>query len=256
MDVSEMPTRPELVAKAATSPEDYSNDTIADPVGAAVRENSAESSRYPFWALETFEASGTNIFGKRFVGGEGLIPRRSYLDELLEIMHDSLSDENMAGMMELARKSHSEKMVAIIETLQPLLTKEELSSECRWEVFVSPFGNMAHKYHAKRIIKKAIYAKNLRKLEEAPDSVLPDFLASQQEKMLDTAATCGMYHILAERMREINGNKPFNLSMPSIEYNLKLETQSTADWITGQNATNDKVKLVSLEALKSFNIAC
>jgi hypothetical protein len=256
MDVSEMTTRPELVAKAATSPEDYSKDTIADPVGAAIRENSAESSRYPFWALETFEASGTNIFGKRFVGGEGLIPRRSYLDELLEIMHDSLSDENMAGMMELARNNHGTQIDAIIDTLEPLLTAKELSAECRWEVFVSPFGNMAHKYHAKRIIKKAIYAKNLRKLEEAPDSVLPDFLASQQEKMLDTSATCGMYHILAERMREINGNKPFNLSMPSIEYNLKLETQSTADWITGQNATNDKVKLVSLEALKSFKIAC
>lgn len=38
MDVSEMLTRPEMVTDPVTSPDDYRGDTIADPIGNAIRQ--------------------------------------------------------------------------------------------------------------------------------------------------------------------------------------------------------------------------
>ena len=167
-------------------------------------------------------------------------------------------------MYTLARATYTTQIELILQQVQPLLEDHKLSNEFKWNILIQPFSDMAHKLHAQRIVRKNTYQRSMLKLESAPDSVLPDYLASQQEKMLDTSALCGFYDILASELRlrattayGFKGKNTFTASVKAIEYQIKSETQSTAEYIA-KGYTQDKAnkQTISLDALKSFNIAC
>ena len=258
MDVSEMLTRPEMVTDPVTSPDDYRGDTIADPDGASIRETSAEVSRYPFWALEIYQASGTNIFGKKFKdNAESLRPRDSYIEELVSRIEPALSESNLEGMIKLTDATYESQLQTVISSVGELLHNDELSKEFKWNILVQPYSDMAHKLHAQRVIRKYTYERSLDKQESFPDGVLPEFLARQQEKMLDVSALCGFYHKLTGEFRYLNGNKEFMPSVKTIEYQIKSETQSMAEYIVSDYEKNKaNRKTVSLDALTGWDIAC
>jgi hypothetical protein len=258
MDVSEMLTRPEMVTDPVTSPDDYRGDTIADPDGASIRETSAEVSRYPFWALEIYQASGTNIFGKKFKdNAESLRPRDSYIEELVSRIEPALSENNLEGMIKLTDATYDSQLQTVISSVEALLNNDELSKEFKWNILIQPYSDMAHKLHAQRVIRKYTYERSLDKQENFPDGVLPEFLAKQQEKMLDVSALCGFYHRLTEEFRYLNGNKEFKPSVKTIEYQIKSETQSTAEYIASSYSQDQaNKKTVSLDALTGWDIAC
>lgn len=256
MDVSEMPTRPEMENDASTSDKNYRGDTIADPVGNAIRQAHAEANQYPSFILQQFETSNVNIFGKSFPNnGEALRPNQQYLDGLYEVAASNLEDDNMEGMMQLASTAYGDTFDKIIDSIEWMLCDESgLSKEFRWNNIVAPYGNEAHKFHARRAITKFTYQKSLRALEEAPDAMLPAWLEAQQEKMFATSANAGLLHMLAAKTRELNENKEFKVSQKALEYNIKLATQSTADYYS--KPKDKKIELVSLQALKGFQVAC
>tara|TARA_R110002126_G_scaffold6634_6_gene34116 strand:+ start:5457 stop:6227 length:771 start_codon:yes stop_codon:yes gene_type:complete len=256
MDVSEMPTRPEMKNDDFTSDKNYRGDTIADPVGNAIRQANAEASQYPPFILEQFETSNVNIFGKPFPNnGEALRPNQQYLDGLYEVAASNLEDDNMEAMMQLALAAYGDTFDKIIDSIEWMLCDESgLSKEFRWNNIVAPYGNEAHKFHARRAITKFTYLKSLRALESAPDGILPAWLEAQQEKMFATSANAGLLHMLAAKTRELNENKKFEVSQKALEYNIKLAAQSTADYYS--KPRDKKIELVSLEALKGFQVAC
>lgn len=256
MDVSEMTTREEMVTEPSTSDKDYRGDTIADPVGNAIRQANAEDNQYPAFVLKQFETSNVNIFGKPFPNnGEALRPNQQYLDGLYEVAASNLEDDNMEGMMQLAVDAYGDTFDKIIDSIEWMLCDESgLSKEFRWNNLVAPYGNEAHKFHARRAITKFTYLKSLETLDKTPDGILPAWLEAQQEKMFTASANAGLNHMLAAKTRELNGNKKFDVSQKALEYNIKLATQSTADYYS--KPKDKKIELVSLQALKGFQVAC
>ena len=251
MDVSEMLTRPEMVVDPVTSPDDYRGDTIADPVGNAIRQKNAEHNQYPPFVLKQFETSNVNIFGKPFPNnGEALRPNASYLDALYEVADENMTDASVSRVVDLALDKRGELIDKIIESVEWMLCDESgLSKEFRWNNIVAPSGNEAYKYHARRAITKYTYQSSVLSLQNAPDGVLPQWLSNQEDKMLQAGLEAGFYHVLAMRLRELNENKPFELSPAALVYQIKLQTQGTADYYS--KPRDNKVETESLDTLKS-----
>lgn len=251
MDVSEMTTRPEMENDASTSDKNYRGDTIADPVGNAIRQANAEAGQYPPFIFKQFETSNVNIFGKPFPNnGEALRPNQTYLDSLYVLAEDNMSDESISTVVELAHEKRGELIEKIINSVEWMLCDESgLSKEYRWNNVVASFGNEAYKYHARRAVTKHTYQSSMLSLQSAPDGILPAWLANQEEKMLNAGLEAGFHHVLAVRTRELNANKPFEVSSKAIEYQIKLQTQGTADYYS--KPRDKKIETVSLDYLKA-----
>ena len=259
MDVSEMPTREEMVTEPSTGDANYRGDTIADPVGNAIRQKNAEHNQYPAFILNQFETSNVNIFGKPFPNnGEALRPNASYLDALYEMAEKYTSEEYIDKCIDYAlieRQELADKIIASVDWM--LCDESGLSREFRWNIVVAPFGQEAHKHHARRIITKHTYnASMFKSTFVAPDAVLPEWLANQEEKMLNAGREAGFYHNLARNMKQMHemdkplkDRKPFILSSKTLEYQIKLQTQSTADYYS--KPRDSKTEVVSLDALRT-----
>ena len=251
MDVSEMLTRPEMVTDPVTSPDDYRGDTIADPIGNAIRQKNAEHNQYPSWVFQQFETSNVNIFGKPFKNnGEALRPNASYLDRLYEIADENMTDEFISRVVDTALDKRGELIDKLVESVEWMLCDESgLSKEFRWNNIVSPVCNEAIKYHARRAITKHTYQTMVHSLQSAPDGILPKRIDDQEAKMIQAGLDAGFHHILAMRFRELNENKPFEISPAALVYQIKLQTQNSADYYS--KPRDNKVETESLDALKS-----
>ncbi len=75
--------REELLPAKETTQDMYTQDTLADPEGAAAR---TEVAAYPDWALNDYEPSPLNYWGKAWPQGNGehLVPKESTIAAVME----------------------------------------------------------------------------------------------------------------------------------------------------------------------------
>ena len=103
IDPRDIETRKELIADKETTQDMYTEDTLADPEGAARR---AERPEYAAWALENFQVSNVNFYGKIWEDGKmHLIPTKSHIQDVVDTYKMLMTDDSyMVACCELAEK--------------------------------------------------------------------------------------------------------------------------------------------------------
>ena len=181
--------REELVPAKETTQDMYTQDTLADPEGAAARE---EVAAYPDWALNDYEPSPRNYWGKVWPQGNGeyLVPKESTIAAVME--HHAQGMATIKDMVAMAHQEQAETIKVLKENYESILAG--IPDAQKYPV-MKGISNAVQVALAERAYAKHLFTSAYGSIRD-PNAELPEFVQRRQDKVFEAAVTAGIWYDL------------------------------------------------------------
>ena len=179
--------REELLPAKETTQDMYTQDTLADPEGAAARE---EVAAYPDWALNDYEPSPRNYWGKPWPQGNGehLVPKESTIAAVME--HHVQGMATVKDMVAMAHQEQGETIKVLKENYESILAG--IPDSQKYPV-MKGISNAVQVALAERAYAKHLFISAYGSVRD-PDAELPEFVQRRQDKVFEAAVTAGIWY--------------------------------------------------------------
>lgn len=179
--------REELLPAKETTQDMYTQDTLADPEGAATREMTAA---YPDWALNDYEPSATNYWGKPWPQGNGehLVPKETTIAAVME--HHVQGMATVKDMVAMAHQEQAETIKILKENYESILAG--IPDSQKYPV-MKGISNAVQVALAERAYAKHLFISAYGSVRD-PDAELPEFVQRRQDKVFEAAVTAGIWY--------------------------------------------------------------
>lgn len=179
--------REELHPAKETTHDMYTQDTLADPEGAAAR---TEVATYPDWALNDYEPSATTYWGKGWPQGKGeyLVPKEATIAAVME--HHVQGMATIKDMVAMAHQEQAETIKILKENYESILAG--IPDAQKYPV-MKGISNAVQVALAERAYAKHLFMSAYGSVRD-PEQELPEFVQRRQDKVFESAVTAGIWY--------------------------------------------------------------
>lgn len=181
--------RKELVAEVETTQDMYTDDTIADPEGAAAREEAEITAIFPDWVYGDYELSPKTLWGKAWPDGKDhLVPKQITIDAVIDLHKQG--EQHYREMVKLAYSTDETRIKALIDGFETALAGCAGSDHFP---LLKGIGDQVQTFLAERAYRKYLF---VSAADRHNDDAMPDYVENLHTNMMTAAANAGVWYEL------------------------------------------------------------
>ena len=255
IDPRDLGDREELIAPDKTDLNvAVRDDTIADPEGAAARQDAVDNPEFPEWALRDYKPSSLDYWSKEWPDGQmHLIPTEATVEAVVTAYREGMEADNLAGMVDFGTSDPDHKVMD--DAYQSMI-----SGCSKPKVFglVSGIGNACESALAERAYRRYLFESQASKADLSGD--LPEYLEKYQEAMMNSSREAGTWYLLHTMAWEKAGwkNQPnytSDATVKRVRNQIVFKLIRSAAYIDENHRTVKGSRLTGKETL-AFTIKC
>jgi hypothetical protein len=247
IDPRDIQTRKELIAGKETTQDMYTEDTLADPEGAARR---AERPEYAPWALDNFQVSNVDFYGRPWEDGKmHLIPTKSHIQDVVDTYKMLMTDDSyMTACCELAEKdsdfetmkSAYTSLVSSVDNDKIFAIAKSVSGVCQ-----EALARRAYDYHR--------YLEADAKANMQSDTAeMPDWVLNKENRAEASSRIAGIWYSIYKAVQNITGYKPLdfvnNIGLITAEKHIRKMAIDSAKWVDENGKLTSSNRVTSKES--------
>ncbi len=238
--------REELTAPVETTHDMYTEDTNADPEGAAAREEYVPE--YPPFVFNNYTVSSTDVFGRGFKDGkQHLAPSHTFLAELRK-QHDD-GESHVSGMVKLAEAEEKDRIKSLMDNYGDIVRNNPYEEY----TVIDSVKRIAEEKLASRAYYKHLYHSVSENEQRNGGPKDPNGFTADKcwDIMTDAAVQAGVWYLVWEEVKSVGqGWHKQNDVRLNPEYAIKKLAQLKADK-QDRNHRTEKAKVPSLADYKA-----